>query len=271
MYDNVVFVAFGRHVVPPDSDCLQGQGDWASSYHVKDFLQLIEAFIDAGVNNLIVSGFPERLFTKEAWSVLTDQGVDTHLAIPLIGIPSGHERKFEREPEIDIFFADAPCEEEEQMLVRMRRTLRQLPSEREDKVVEVLVARMGGLRKRFRELGVDGCRRLCRVAAHAHFQHGETVYSPGQVDDRCYVLLRGGVLLTVTNANGVEMVHLRGEVGVGGQFGELALRRAEPRTATAVTKAEGADVLVVTRGAYQEVRRQVRFEEVKAADRKSVV
>jgi MFS family permease len=69
--------------------------------------------------------------------------------------------------------------------------------------------------------------RLARSAAEVHVDEGETVFAQGDVGDRFYVVADG-------EADVVEAGEHRGRLARGEFFGEIALLREVPRTATIV-------------------------------------
>ncbi len=62
-----------------------------------------------------------------------------------------------------------------------------------------------------------------------HFEPGEEVFHQGDIGDRIYIIV-GGQAEVVREENGNEMVLAR--LGPGEYFGEMALLRKTPRTAT---------------------------------------
>ena len=72
---------------------------------------------------------------------------------------------------------------------------------------------------------------IVQVAVPRSWERGEVVFREGDPGDTCYLIQSGAVLLTREHQDGrtVALAELR----AGGMFGELAMFRAEPRSATA--------------------------------------
>ncbi|HEY1357670.1 MAG TPA: Crp/Fnr family transcriptional regulator [Thermoleophilaceae bacterium] len=72
---------------------------------------------------------------------------------------------------------------------------------------------------------------VAQVAVPRTWQRGEVIFREGDPGDTCYLIKDGAVILTREHQDG-RMIALA-ELRAGGMFGELAMFRAEPRSATA--------------------------------------
>jgi NADH dehydrogenase len=84
----------------------------------------------------------------------------------------------------------------------------------------------------------------------AHFEPGEAIVTQGEIGDKFYIIARGKVevLREQDDARSVSLATL----GPGEYFGEVALLKALPRTAT-VRALEPTDVLAMGRGDFAAV------------------
>jgi MFS family permease len=96
----------------------------------------------------------------------------------------------------------------------------------------------------FRHLPGLALARLAGRVREERFEPGQSVITEGEIGDRYYLITSGRVVVTVAG----EFVR---EMGPGQAFGEIALIRDLPRTAT-VTCAQPTDVLVVERDDFLE-------------------
>jgi ATP-binding cassette subfamily B protein len=76
-----------------------------------------------------------------------------------------------------------------------------------------------------------------------YYAAGHTVFEQGDIGDRFYLIARGRVRVIAVDERGGE--HLVGLLEDGDHFGEIALRRDTPRTATIRTV---SDCLLLTMG-----------------------
>jgi CRP-like cAMP-binding protein len=84
--------------------------------------------------------------------------------------------------------------------------------------------------------------RLCRQLTPVSAAAGETVFEAGDQGDRFYLIERGEV--EVVSGDGVVA-----RLGEGGYFGEIALVRDVPRTAS-IRVPEGAELLALDRDEF---------------------
>ena len=96
----------------------------------------------------------------------------------------------------------------------------------------------------FGPLSAPVLERLVNGAYVEHAAPGQAIVTEGEIGDRFYVILEGAV--EVTNRAGIH----RHQVA-GASFGEIALIRGVPRTAT-VRATEPTELLVLDRGAFLE-------------------
>jgi len=96
----------------------------------------------------------------------------------------------------------------------------------------------------FGPLSAPVLERLVNGAHVEWVEHGTAIVTEGEIGDRFYVILIGSV--EVTNSAGVHR-----HQGVGDSFGEIALLRGVPRTAT-VRAIDTVELLVLDRGAFLE-------------------
>jgi CRP-like cAMP-binding protein len=80
-----------------------------------------------------------------------------------------------------------------------------------------------------------------------HFEAGEVIVREGDPGDRLYVVMRGEVAAVRQGPRGETPLRT---LGPGEAFGEIALIRAMPRTAT-VRSRTAVDLLTVDRDAFQ--------------------
>src|SRR2546423_2214506 len=83
----------------------------------------------------------------------------------------------------------------------------------------------------FGELSARELDEVAQVAVPRSWERGEVIFREGDAGDTCYLIRSGAVILTREHQDG-RMIALA-ELRVGGMFGELAMFRAEPRSATA--------------------------------------
>jgi NADH dehydrogenase len=88
----------------------------------------------------------------------------------------------------------------------------------------------------------------------AHYEPGETIVRQGEIGDRFFVIVRGGV--EVVRDEGDGAARQVATLGPGEHFGEVALLDDVPRTAT-VRAAQPTDVLCVGRGDFAAVARSL--------------
>jgi hypothetical protein len=84
--------------------------------------------------------------------------------------------------------------------------------------------------------------RLARVARHATSSDGDRIVEQGQRGDDFYVIAEGRAEVII---DGTQVRHLEADDG----FGEIALLRASPRTATVVAEGE-VDLVILTRSSF---------------------
>lgn len=80
-----------------------------------------------------------------------------------------------------------------------------------------------------------------------HYNAGENVFHQGDLGDALYIILRGAVEIVISSPGGDEVV---GQMGSGEFFGELALLRHCPRTAT-VRCTEPTTLLAIPKSDFQ--------------------
>jgi CRP/FNR family transcriptional regulator len=85
----------------------------------------------------------------------------------------------------------------------------------------------------FRDLEDRELQEVAQVSVPRRWERGEVIFREGDPGDTCYLLKSGAVMLTREHQDG-RMVALA-ELRAGGMFGELAMFRQEPRSATAET------------------------------------
>ena len=89
-----------------------------------------------------------------------------------------------------------------------------------------------------------------KILERKPFAPGATIFREGDIATNAYVLLRGDVQISTTNAQGKTIILT--EIKVGQIFGELALVRPDAgRTATATT-VQGCEVMVLSFKTLQE-------------------
>jgi ATP-binding cassette subfamily B protein len=96
----------------------------------------------------------------------------------------------------------------------------------------------------FRSLDAAALTALAGRVATERFESGEVVFSQGDPADKLYLLVQGRVEVVSTAATGEERV--TAVLGPGDTFGEMALRRDEPRATTVRVRA-AAQVLSLER------------------------
>lgn len=96
----------------------------------------------------------------------------------------------------------------------------------------------------FSPLSAPVIERLAAYAEHATFAPGEAIITEGEHGDRFYIVLSGRVRVTVQDRDA-------GEIAAGGAFGEIALIRDVPRTAT-IRATEPTEVLAIRREPFLE-------------------
>jgi CRP-like cAMP-binding protein len=90
------------------------------------------------------------------------------------------------------------------------------------------VERFKTLTKLFSTLDAAGVERLASIAETKAFKPAETIIAVGQLADRFYVVVRGGVRVIAKGKDeGKEVARL----GPGQFFGEMGILNDEPRTA----------------------------------------
>lgn len=75
---------------------------------------------------------------------------------------------------------------------------------------------------------------------HEHYEAGQTVFEQGDLGQRMYIIIKGKVEVLQTTADGEQIV--LGSLGPGQYFGEMALMKRRPRSAT-IRCVEPLDVL----------------------------
>ncbi|MFL5865969.1 MAG: Crp/Fnr family transcriptional regulator [Thermoleophilaceae bacterium] len=83
----------------------------------------------------------------------------------------------------------------------------------------------------FADLSERELEEVAQVAVPRSWERGEVIFREGDPGDTCYLIRDGAVILTREHQDG-RMIALA-ELRTGGMFGELAMFRAEPRSATA--------------------------------------
>ena len=83
----------------------------------------------------------------------------------------------------------------------------------------------------FADLSERELEEVVQVAVPRRWERGEVIFREGDPGDTCYLIKDGAVILTREHQDG-RMIALA-ELRAGGMFGELAMFRAEPRSATA--------------------------------------
>jgi MFS family permease len=83
---------------------------------------------------------------------------------------------------------------------------------------------------------------LASLLAHVHVPAGEAVFRQGDHGDRFYVIEKGEVMVAPVGRPAVAL-------GPGDSFGEIALLRDVPRTATVITRTD-ASLLVLERDVF---------------------
>jgi CRP/FNR family transcriptional regulator, cyclic AMP receptor protein len=83
----------------------------------------------------------------------------------------------------------------------------------------------------FADLDPREVQAIAQVAVPRNWDRGEVIFREGDEGDTCYLIKDGAVILTREHQDG-RMIALA-ELRAGGMFGELAMFRAEPRSATA--------------------------------------
>ena len=96
----------------------------------------------------------------------------------------------------------------------------------------------------FSPLSAPVVERLAAYAEHSAAAPGATVITEGEHGDRFYILLTGRVAISAQGRDA-------GEIGPGGWFGEIALIRDVPRTAT-VRAIEPTELLAIRREPFLE-------------------
>ena len=96
----------------------------------------------------------------------------------------------------------------------------------------------------FSPLSAPVVERLAAYAEHSAAAPGATVITEGEHGDRFYILLTGRVAISAQGRDA-------GELGAGGWFGEIALIRDVPRTAT-VRAIEPTELLAIRREPFLE-------------------
>ena len=79
---------------------------------------------------------------------------------------------------------------------------------------------------------------------------GTTVFREGDLAANAYVLLRGDIAITTTNATG-KATHLT-DIKVGQIFGELALMKPEMRRTATASTAKGCELMIVSHSMLKE-------------------
>ncbi len=93
---------------------------------------------------------------------------------------------------------------------------------------------------------VDRTKQLQR----AHFREGETIIRQGEIGDKFYIIESGRVEVLRDEPAGT--LHLLATLGAGDSFGEIALLKETPRTAT-VRCLEPVDVVIFSRKDFQQL------------------
>lgn len=162
--------------------------------------------------------------------------------------------------------SDSLSSEVRQLYLKRLRVLASLPSSerrREDlvKIAETTVH----LCQFFRTLPDGMQEAMCRCIMFETIPKGETIFQEGDVGDKFYVVVSGKVDVLVRGDATVKDVIEKGPnaglfvavtLGSGDAFGEIALMRSEPRSATVAARTR-CEVLTVTKDSFQEVLEQV--------------
>lgn len=100
----------------------------------------------------------------------------------------------------------------------------------------------------FRPLSERELLRVLQVTDVIHYGHGETVISEGEKGEELFIVLTGNVKVW---RGGAELATL----GAGDHFGEMALVRSQPRSATVVADGN-SELMVIRRGEFFEILRK---------------
>ncbi|KAK3266094.1 hypothetical protein CYMTET_25260 [Cymbomonas tetramitiformis] len=162
--------------------------------------------------------------------------------------------------------ADTLSSDVRQMYLKRLRALTSLPSSerRHEDLVKIAETTIH-LCQFFRTLPDGMQEAMCRCITFETIPKGETIFHEGDVGEKFYVVVSGKVDVLVRGDASVKDTIERGPhaglfvavtLGSGDAFGEIALMRSEPRSATVAARTR-CEVLTVTKDSFQEVLEQV--------------
>jgi CRP/FNR family cyclic AMP-dependent transcriptional regulator len=105
-----------------------------------------------------------------------------------------------------------------------------------------------------RALSEDDRQSVIAACSRRRFRKDETIFHQGDGGEALFIIERGKVAMRMLTADGDEVSAMI--IGRSETFGEFGVLSSDPRRTTTVVAIEATDVMVLTRDAFNELRRR---------------